>query len=103
MPSCRPQSSTEEVVVIGIGYNALSHVDLDTSALEICCVAEGTLTWFVNGTQITGQSGYDIGSNYLRVHGPFTSQCATYTCQTIIGSVTSQESSEVCFGGTVIN
>ena len=81
---------------------SVTHVNDTNDALEICCVVKGPsghLTWLADGETIAEeQNGYEFGPDYLRVLGPFTDVCVTYTCQIIFESDTIQESSKVCFG-----
>ncbi len=102
-PTCRPELTTNQTVLLGIGMSASAiHVDLTVSTLEICCVASlpvDRLTWLANGEEVlTGQNGYTIGADYLRAQGPFTDECIVYTCQATFSSGNFQETSEVCYG-----
>ena len=67
----------------------------------ICCIINGPVdqvTWLVNENLIDVQEDYEIGSNYLKVRGPFTEGCITYTCQAEYGAEIYKETSEVCSG-----
>ena len=101
-PTCSPQPLPPEAVSIGIGFGTTKYINLTTSFLEICCIGEGPvdqLMWLADKLPITdGQVGYEIGNNYLKVLGPFTEGCITYTCQAVYGSEIFQETSEVCSG-----
>ena len=100
-PSCSPQPLPSEAISIGIGFGTTKYINLTTSFLQICCIVKGPvdqLTWFANENPIDGRKNYEIGSNYLKVQGPFTEGCIAYTCQAVYGAETYKETSEVCSG-----
>ena len=98
---CRPQPSSSTVLLFGIGQSQTEYIDLDTSAIEICCPTEGvveSVEWFADNTRVTTSSKFTIGSNYLHVSGGFVDGCVTYTCRASFTSRVVSQSTEVCAG-----
>ena len=102
---CRPQPYSSTVLLFGIGQSQTEYIDLDTSAIEICCPTEGvveSIEWFADNTRVTTSSKFTIGSNYLRVSGGFVDGCVTYTCRASFSSRIVSQSTEVCAGSESI-
>ncbi len=98
-PVCLPTSN--ENVLIGIGVFKTEYINLDTSAIEICCPTQGeeeNMQWYADNIEVSNSTKYVIGSNFLRVSGEFVDGCVTYTCRAEFSSKNVRQSTEVCAG-----
>ena len=93
---------SDAVILIGIGVQPTTYIDVDTTAIEICCPTQGhvaSLHWLADGVRIFNSSKYLIGSDYLRISGGFEDGCVTYTCSvSFLASGTVHQDTEVCAG-----